>query len=415
LLFTGLAHFSRLLLGFFIIKLIAYYHGPEGLGFLGNFMSAITVFTVIAGGGITNGVVRFVSQYKNNEHQLVRFLSVALSYTLFVSFGVFCILLILAPWISSILFDSKDYIYLVVGLGVMQLLNGVVNLVVASINGLQQPSKYAFIQVSSLFLGVGVAWYFVLNLGLIGAGISIIVASSVAVLPALYIYQRSSFSGKLNLLRPSFFEIKDLSKYSVIAIINAVTFPVVEYLVRNLLIEQNGYYEAGLWQAAIRLSGSYIGFFSIFLAFWFLPRIVLVSSNKKLLKMVLNTTAIVSILFIFGSTIFYFFRDEFIVIMLSPDFISLSDYVGYQLLGDFFRILSYVVGFVIISKAAVSIYIVGQVLQSLCFLGFVFLASKENLSALLVIQSYSLAYFCYFVLLFSCFLVYIFIKDRPNK
>ena len=48
---------SKLIAGLAIVKIIAITLGADGLGRLGQFMSLISMVTILAGGGIASGVI----------------------------------------------------------------------------------------------------------------------------------------------------------------------------------------------------------------------------------------------------------------------------------------------------------------------------------------------------------------------
>ncbi len=65
-------HWSRLVPGYWSVKLLAVSFGPAGLGLAANFRQLITVLGVLAGAGIFNGVTKYVAQYHDNPQQLRR-------------------------------------------------------------------------------------------------------------------------------------------------------------------------------------------------------------------------------------------------------------------------------------------------------------------------------------------------------
>lgn len=64
---TIIATSIKLLNAFFIVKLVSIYIGPEGLAKVGQFISLITFLTVVSGGGISYGIIKYVSEYKDND------------------------------------------------------------------------------------------------------------------------------------------------------------------------------------------------------------------------------------------------------------------------------------------------------------------------------------------------------------
>ena len=48
---------SKLVAGLLIVKIVAIYLGASGLGQLGQFMSLMSMITLLAGGGIGTGII----------------------------------------------------------------------------------------------------------------------------------------------------------------------------------------------------------------------------------------------------------------------------------------------------------------------------------------------------------------------
>ena len=66
---TSCAHLSRIVMGLVLIKIIAFYLGAEGMGQMGQFMSMSTMVYMVAGGGVTNAVIKYVAEYTSSPKQ----------------------------------------------------------------------------------------------------------------------------------------------------------------------------------------------------------------------------------------------------------------------------------------------------------------------------------------------------------
>ena len=83
--YSAMATASRLVAGLVVIKLVAWFAGPEGVGKLGQFMSLMSLLAVLAGGGISAGIVKYVAEYRHDAQRLSRLLAAALWYALCAS------------------------------------------------------------------------------------------------------------------------------------------------------------------------------------------------------------------------------------------------------------------------------------------------------------------------------------------
>lgn len=367
-LLTATAHLSKILVGFVLLKLIAHYLGAEGLGQLGHFMSLFTILTILAGGGILNGVIKYVAEYREQPGRLIGFLSSAASYSA-IACAVFLLLGVgFSKYIAGLVFGDPDLYFYVVILAVAQVGFGFINLVIGVCNGLGKTHVYAKIQVLGSLLSIPVAWGLIVNFGFGGAVLGLISSLLLCALPALYFYLRSSFVGRVHLSFRLGGDLKRLSSYTLMLIASALTFPIVEMLIRQHLIQTSGYHEAGLWQAAIRLSSAYAGLFSVFLAYCFMPLISVEEDKKKIQGQVLSFMLIVMAMFSVGALTLYLGRGVFIPLLLSSEFSALENLIIYQLIGDFFKVCAYVMGFITVAKAATRLYISAEIFQSSLFL-----------------------------------------------
>lgn len=404
---TSCAHLSRIIMGLILIKVIALYLGAEGMGQLGQFMSLSTMVYMVAGGGVGNAVIKYVAEYSSKPKKLLRFVSVAATYSALFS-GLICVIgVVFSKEIAQVVFKSPDMFWVIVVLSVAQILFSFVNLVVGVSNGLMQTEIYSKVQIVGSMLGLPIIWVLISQFGLIGAAFSVVVMYAITSVPALYFFMRSAFLGRVKLIKLVAIEYKNLSAYTLMMLTSAMTFPVVEMIIRHLLIASDGYVAAGVWQGAIKLSSAYLGFFTVFLAYYFMPSISRLDNKAEIGRVTVKFLVSVGLLFGIGASIFYMGREILIPLILADSFGSLSDVIVFQLVGDFFRILSYVIGFVVVAKAATKIYIASELLQNSLFLLFSVLMLRKYGDIEAVMIAYAVAYIVYFFMSIGFFGLYL--------
>src|SRR3989338_3475719 len=118
---TSLSTFIKILSYLFIVKFIALYTGPEGLGKMGQFMSLMTIIGVCAGGGISNGIIRYIAEYdKNAPYKIKAIIGSGSLITLFISFAFFLICTLFSKLISAFLFNTYEFSSIIVVLAIAQ-------------------------------------------------------------------------------------------------------------------------------------------------------------------------------------------------------------------------------------------------------------------------------------------------------
>lgn len=394
---TSCAHLSRIVMGLVLIKIIAFYLGAEGMGQIGQFMSMATMVYMVAGGGITNAVIKYVAEYASSPKQLLRFLSTATTYSVVFSCALLCVGVIFSKVIAVAVFKNSGMYWIIIALAFAQLLFAFVNLVVGVSNGLMQTEVYSKIQIIGSALALPIIWVLIVQFGLAGAALSVLVVYAITCVPAFYFYVNSRFVGKVKLRKLKMFEFKRISAFTVMMLTSALTFPVVEMMIRHVLIESSGYAAAGIWQGAVKLSSAYLGFFTVFLAYYFMPTISRLDNKREIGRITIKFLISMMLLFSIGASVFYVGRNFLIPLILADSFDALGDVIVYQLLGDLFRVSSYVIGFIAVAKAATKIYIAAELLQNGLFLLFAMLMLHLYGDIRAVMISYAVTYIIYFI------------------
>lgn len=407
LVLTSAAHLSKILIGFVLLKFIALYLGSAGLGALGHFMSAVTIMSLIAGGGVANALIKYVSEYRDRPKLMLRFISASTTYSIFSCLIVLIPFVFYSSELSLFIFGDSGFYWLIIFLALSQVFYAFINLVTGVANGLRQTAVFSKIQIIGSLSALPIIWYFVANHGVPGAAIATVAISAMAALPAMVFFRQSSFWRRVKLVRPHKSEAIKLSSFTLMLVVSAISFPVVEIIARQMLINKYGYDSAGVWQGSIKLASAYLGFFNVFLAYYFMPTISAMADKKLIGAKTFKTIVFVMLLFIAGSIVLYFWRVFFISIILSSDFKPLEGLIIYQLVGDFFRISSYVIGFVAVAKAATKIYICAEVFQNLLLLASIWFLSSYIPGVKGVMIASAAAYAIYFAVSIFAFLFYL--------
>jgi len=395
---TTFAQASKIVVGFLILKLIALYLGPDGLGKLGHFMSLTSILALLAGGGISHGVIKYSAEYRKDKFSLYRLLSTASAFAFVFSALLALLFLLFSRPISMFILGDDNLAWVISSLSVFQLILAFNMLFSSVANGLADVKSFAFAQIIGNLISLPFAWLLISKFGLPGAAIAIISILAMAAFPSLYLYLRSSLRFRFRRRKIDSTLLKKLSWFSLMLCVSAVAFPVVEIYIRQNLISNSGYTQAGIWQGLIRLSSAYLGFFSVFLASYFMPMISRTNNKKEIESLTLKFIVFVMIVFAAGGGVLYFWRDFFVPLLLSKEFEELNDFLIYQLIGDFFKASNYVIGFIAVARAATRIYIVSEIFQAGLFVFLTFLIGRFVVGAEGVTIAYMISYIiCFFV------------------
>ena len=109
---TGIGTVIAQVSGIIVVKIIAITLGTAGVAMISQFVDFITMSTSIATGGIQQGVVKYVAQYKENQQQLAKILSTSLRITLISTLFFGLIIFLSSNYLSSYLFQTNIYSYI---------------------------------------------------------------------------------------------------------------------------------------------------------------------------------------------------------------------------------------------------------------------------------------------------------------
>lgn len=410
----SISHASKIIVALITIKLLALSIGPDGLGYLANYMSLVSLAASLAGGGVITGIVKYVSQYKSEPERQQFFIGNALLYCLLFSLLVLLFGVLFSSEISFLIFGSASGGIYICIFAFAQLVAGFVNFSYGVINGFQENAKFALVSFAGSLLTVLAVFYFIGLFGLAGAVLALTAPLVAPIIPLCFVFFRKkrwfSFS-------PTYWwcDFKSLNKFTLMLLVSAACFPVVEIFVRNAMALNMEIGQIGLWQSLLRLTSSYLGFFSVFLAFYLVPRVSNEGDPERISREVFGVMGLISALFVLGFGVVVLFGTDLVVFVLSDKFSPVNDYLAFQMIGDYFRVMGWAIGFLVVAKAATKIYVAGELLQGLGFLSFFYLVFSYNPTLEGAVVAYVINCFIYFVVMMVGFLIFLRISGRKSE
>ena len=397
-----------MLLSLLIIKAIAIYLGAEGLAELGNFLSITSAMAVLAGGGIANGVTKFVAEFTEDKQRVDKFLRAASVYAFSFAGTVFAMSVVFAVPLAQIIFGSANYWWLVPIIGFLQIVGALGVIGVGVANGTRRIDHFGVITIPTYIVMLPIAFVLVSYFGVSGAALSLALSVTATGIPALFILYRHGFFSSIIRTSAIVEDYFNLAKYSLMLLASATFFPIAEILLRSHITREMGLEMAGLWQALTRLSLAYLGFFNVYLATRYLPLLAQIH-GAEVSKTVLRQLFITIAAFLAFSIALYQFRELVIWALFSDAFQPLSQALAAQLVGDGFRLASYVIGFLFVARGRSQIYIAAELVQMLLWLtlGYIAVALRSDFQSLST--SYAIAYAIYFS--FICGIAYLRRRD----
>lgn len=388
----------KILCGLLVIKWLAVSYGPEGIGLASNYRQLITVLAIMAGAGIFNGITKLVAEHSQVPQNLELVLKTG-SYMV-LSSGIFfaLILILLAPKISVLLFQTTEYTPVIRMLSLLQLSIGWANFIQAILRGQREIRSNTLVTIQASLLGVP-AYLLSWQLGgYAGALIGLALIPALALLPALF-FLRFRTPITFAQLRPSFDLIigKQLGKYSLMSVTTVITLPVAWMIMRKQLAGVADWHQVGLWQGVSTISDVYLQIVTTALSAWVLPRLARLKSREHIVCELSRTFKYVIPILVLLSLFVWLARDLAIKLFFTLRFTAMRDLFIWQIAGDVMKMISYIFGYLIIAKAALRLYLLAELTQFALLLGFShWLIPAHKLQG--AVESYCYCYCCYLCL-----------------
>ncbi|MDP5158698.1 MAG: O-antigen translocase [Flaviramulus sp.] len=343
---------TRIIAGILTSKAIAVFIGPVGLALIGNLRDFVAAFHTLATVGFYKGIVRYVSEFKDNTIELSKTLS-TVYYTGFFStvlVSIFCYFN--AEWINDAIFPEYNNYTFVIQIFAIVLPFYALNMFSFSImNGFSKYKILIVINIIGQILSVSIALLLIYQEKLKGALISVVIAESIIFLITLVgIINRRSLISYVRVENVSLIVLKKMGFYSLMALFTAFLLPLVTIAIRSYIIDNISYKDAGFWEAITRISKYYLMLVSSFIALYLLPRFSEIEDSKEFKKEVFSFYKTIIPFLAVGMLLIFLFKKYIVLTIFTEEFEPVEDLFLWQLIGDFVKILSIVIAYQFLAK-----------------------------------------------------------------
>jgi PST family polysaccharide transporter len=270
---------------------------------------------------------------------------------------------------------------------------------IATINGFGAYKKVIYINIFGSLIGLIASVLLIWKLNTEGALLSIILTPSVLFLVSFFsINKEIKILKAINLKFYNLSFLKNLSSYSLMALVSAVFGPMVFLAIRKYIIVNLGIEQAGFWEAMSRMSSYYFMFITSIISIYFLPKLATAKSNQETKTLFWNYYKGILPVFIIGMIVIYFLRDFIIHLLFTKEFLPVSKLFFWQLIGDTFKAASFILGYQFYAKKLTKAFIISE-LFSLFVLYFSSIYFVSVFSIEGVVMAHAFTYLIYFITL----------------
>ena len=393
----------KIIAGIIISKFIAVFIGPEGMALIGNLRNFLSALQSVAIAGLYNGVVKSISKCKNNLTKLTKTLSTVFYFGFFSSMLLAFLCYYNAQFINELLFFNNDYVRVIKTMAIVLPFYALNMYVFSIMNGFSKFRILLVINIIGQILGLLVTILLIWQENIDGALIAVVITPALNLLITIVgIAFRKNLITFIKITHIDFSVLKNLSPNMIMALVSSIAIPLVLIIIRNYIITEIGMKEAGYWQAVNRVSDYYLMFIFSLMTLYILPRFSEIDSQKEFRKEVFSFYKTVMPIFAVLLLIVYLSRSLLVNLLFTEEFRPIEDLFGYQILGDFMRVMSMVIAYQFLAKKMFAHFIIIEIfLFVIMYVSSIYLIDVFGLKG--AVMGHCLSYFMHFGIILLIF------------
>ena len=374
---NGIAVLIRTATLFILNKILAVYVGPSGYAVIGQFQNFIQIVTTFAGGAINNAVIKYTAEYYDDKNKQRIVWKAAGSIILLFSIIATVLIIIFQRQLSFLIFNNYEYQSIFVWFAVFLVFFNFNALFLAILNGKKEILKLVVANISGSLFSLVITSILAIKYKLYGALIALSIYQSIVFFITLLLCYKADWfklSYLFGRIDPNI--AKKFSAFALMALTSAVCLPLSQIFIRSYLTGEFGINYAGYWEAMIRLSGGYLMLVTTTLGVYYLPRLSELSIISDIKKEVYLGYKFIFPLALLGAMSVYFLRDWIIAVLFTDSFLPMRDLFLWQMIGDSLKIGSWILAYLMLSKAMTKLFIVTEISFSILLVLLTYLCTK---------------------------------------
>lgn len=393
----------KLVCGFITSKIIAVYIGPQGVGMVGNLRSLMSFLQTFSSLGFYHGVVKYTAQFKSDIKEFSNVFSTAFYSSMIVTTITSIVLYSFASFWSTYLFSTNTYAFAIKILSLSLFFLIINYFLLAILNGLEKYKKYVYTNVLINSIGLLITLFLIFNFKLKGLFLAIVAIPVISLLITFFFIRKEKyFFQNLKFKNIKLKYIKALAQYSLMSIVSTLLISLALISIRNYITKLDGLENMGYWEAMNRISRYYLSFTSSFFALYLYPKLSKATDNNSFKNEVFKLYKTIIPMIIIGLFVVYILRIFLIKLLLAETFLPMETLFVWQLPGDFFRIISGVLGYQLIARKLTKSYLLTEIFSvSILYFSSIALVKIYGFNG--ASMAYCICYFIYFITLLIYF------------
>lgn len=364
-LLSALQTATKIVAAFVVMKAVAKFAGPAGVAQLGQFQNFVAVVVGVAGGCFNQAITKYAAEYRGAETSRTSLYStvctVALGLCAVSGVGLYAG----SDWLAIRLLTDSSLSLLFKMFGAVLLLTVLNGLLLAALNGEGRIREYIGINMASSVVMLVCTVVLASLYGTWGALLSLIVTPAITFVASIVWLRKDVWTAAASCkLRVDAHRLRQIATFGAASLVSMVALPSAQLVIRNAVVDRLSWQEAGLWQGMVRISDVYLLLITSSFAVYLLPKVSELQDGKLLKAEIRRVLALAVPASMAFAVPIYILRDQIIAILFTDSFASMRELFGWQLCGDVVKVASWVFAYVLLARAKVVAFIVGEVVFS---------------------------------------------------
>ncbi len=363
---NGVAVLIKTATMFALNKVLAIYVGPAGYAAIGQFQNFIQMVTTFAGSAINTGVVKYTAEYHEDKDKQRAIWQTAGVLVTVCSLLLTVLIILFQKSLTIYLFQSAEYQSVLVWFAVFLFFFSFNALLLAILNGKEEIAKLVTGNIIGSLFSFIVTSFLAMKFGLKGTLIALSIYQSINLVVTMILcsrtdwFQFKSFFGKVDKKIA-----KQLSAFALMALVSVVFGNFAQIWLRKIIIAEFGISYAGYWDAMTKLSGGYLMLIGTILSVYYVPKLSQLHKYIEIRKEVYYGYKWILPLAATTCLTIFILKEWIVRLLFTDQFLPMLQLLSWQLLGDVIKIGSWIVSFMMLSKAMTKIFIFTEVFFAL--------------------------------------------------
>ncbi|HEX9825500.1 MAG TPA: O-antigen translocase [Flavobacteriaceae bacterium] len=351
-------------------KVLAIVIGAEGLALVGNFRNIFNFLEQFSIFGAFNGLVKYISEHKNNKAELSKIGSTAIVFTFIASLISFIVLFFGANQLNDFIFGAENHFDFIFKISAFMVpffgFSGILN---SFLNGHSDYKNFAKATIFTVIISTALMIWLTITNNLKG---SLLAISFVPLLQflGLFLFAYKKYHAYFKNINFELIYKNKLLSYTLMTLVVVLLVNWIDVVVRNLIKDTIGGNDAGYWTAMTSISKTYMQFSATIFPLYILPKYSKMTSSFEFRKEVVQMYKFLIPVFAFGMLLIFLFKNLVIQVLYTNEFLSMSNLFKWQLLGDLTKLAALIISYIFLAKRQIGYFIFTEVLSVILFYGF---------------------------------------------